>query len=76
MICLGSFLALNDIELNVVAFFEAFVPVYLDCAVVDEDVWSILTTDETISLRVVEPLDLPSVCRHVLGPSLCNRNKA
>ena len=30
-ICLGAFLALDDIELNLIAFFERFVSIQLDC---------------------------------------------
>lgn len=70
LIGLGSLLPLNNIKLDLVAFFEALVPVELNCAVMNENVGSILTTDETITFRVVEPLDLPFICRHFLGPSL------
>ena len=63
-ICLRAFLPLNDIELDIIAFFEAFIPVELNCRVVDEDVRTIVTADESIALRVVEPFHFTSISSH------------
>jgi hypothetical protein len=64
-ICLRAFLPLNDIKLDVVAFFEALVSVELDCRVVDEDVRTVVTTDESVAFCIVEPFHLAFVRSHV-----------
>ena len=67
---LGAFLALNDVELDVVAFFEAFVSVELDGRVVDEDIGTVFASDESIAFCVVKPFDLAFVSSHVPCPFL------
>ena len=70
--CIGlrTLLALDDVELHVIALFQSFVPIQLDCRVVDEYVWPVFTPDESVAFGVVEPLDLTFVLSHRLPPSL------
>ena len=67
---LGTFLALDDVKLHVIALFQSFVAVQLNCRVVDEDIGAVIATDESVALGVVEPLDLAFVLSHRLLPSL------
>ena len=62
---LRALLALNYLELDAVAFLEGLEHTSLDSAVVDEDVRAALMRDETVALRVVEPLHGPSDACHV-----------
>jgi hypothetical protein len=61
---LRALLALNDVELDLVAFLERFVSIQLDCRVVDEYIWPVFASDESVALGVVKPLDLPFVLSH------------
>jgi hypothetical protein len=56
LISLRAFGSLNDVELDLVAFFEALIALALDGAVVHEDVGATLAAEESVSLCVVEPL--------------------
>lgn len=67
---LRPFLTLDDIELNIIALFQGFVPVQLNCGVVNEYVWPVFTPDESVALGIVEPLDFSFVLSHRLPPSL------
>jgi hypothetical protein len=67
---LGTFLTLDDIELDVIALFQRFVPVQLNRRVVDEYIRPVFASDESIALGVVEPLYLPFVLGHRLLLSL------
>ena len=69
LVRLRSFLSLDDIELHVVAFLQALIPIYLNSAVVDEHVGSVVTADKPVSFRVIEPLDLAFVLSHKNEPS-------
>jgi hypothetical protein len=64
LICLRPFLTLNDVKLNVIAFLQAFVSIDLDRAVVDEDVGAVISSDKSISLRVVKPLHFTFMLSH------------
>jgi hypothetical protein len=64
LIGLWAFASLDDVEFHFIAFFEGFVAVELDGAVVNEYIRSIITTQETITLRVVEPLHSAFVLCH------------
>src|SRR4051794_25415993 len=59
--------ALDDLEADPLALFEALVPVHLDGRVVDEDVLAAVDGDEAEALLGVEPLHgaLCHVCSHV-----------
>ena len=67
---LGTFLPFDDIELDLIAFFERLVSVQLNRRVMDEYVRSVFTPDESVALGVVKPLDLTFVLSHRLLPSL------
>src|SRR5579862_7844323 len=69
-VCLGTFLTLNDVEFHVIALFQSFVSIQLNCGVVNEYVWPVFTPDESVALGVVKPLDLSLVLSHRLPPSL------
>ena len=72
---LRTFLALNDIELDVIALFERFVSVQLNCGVVNEYIRPVFASDESVALGVVEPLDLSLVLSHRFLPSFCGLAK-
>src|ERR1035438_4618234 len=55
---LWAFLSLCNLELDRVAFRQAFVAFGLDCRVVHEHVGPIILADESVTLTIVEPLDL------------------
>jgi hypothetical protein len=63
---LGALLTLNDVELDVIALFQSFVPIQLNGRVVDEYIRSVVASDESITLGVVKPLNLPFVLSHRL----------
>ena len=67
---LGTFLTLDDVELDVIALFQRFVPVQLNCRVVDEYIRPVFTSDESVALGVVKPLDLTFELSHRLLLSL------
>src|ERR1700691_5319480 len=73
---LWAFLPFNNIELDLVAFFQRLVPIKLDCRVVDEYIRSVLTSDESVALGVVEPLNLSFVLSHRFLPSFFLWNTA
>jgi hypothetical protein len=56
LIGLGTLCPLDDVELDLIALFEALVALALDGAVVNEDVRPALAAEEAIALCVVEPL--------------------
>jgi hypothetical protein len=67
---LRTFLALYNIELDLIALFEGFVSVQLDCGVVNEYIWPVFASDESVALGVVKPLNLSLVLSHRFLPSL------
>ena len=67
---LWTLLTLDDVKLNIIALFQSFVPIQLNCRIVDEYVWPVFTPDESVALGIVEPLDLTFVLSHRLPPSL------
>jgi hypothetical protein len=54
---LGTLLALNDLELNLIAFLKTLVALRLYGAVMDEHIGSALLADESKAFRVIEPLN-------------------
>ena len=56
LIGLRAFGAFDDVEFDFVAFFEALVTFALNGAVVNEDVGSAITAEESIAFCIVEPL--------------------
>jgi hypothetical protein len=69
---LRAFLPFDYVELDLIAFFERFVSIQLNCRVVDEHIRPIFASDESVALGVVEPLDLTFVLSHRFLPS-CSR---
>jgi hypothetical protein len=67
---LGTFLTLDDIELDLIVLFQRFVSIQLNRRVMDEYIGPIIAADESVALGVVEPLDLPFVLSHRILPSL------
>ena len=63
---LGTFLALNDVELDLIALFQSLVSVQLDGGIVNEYIRPVIASNESVALGVVEPLDLPFVLSHRL----------
>jgi hypothetical protein len=57
LIGLGPFAALNDVEFNLVALFEALVALALDGTVMNEDVCPALAAEEAVTFSVVEPFN-------------------
>jgi len=66
---LGAFLSFHYVEFDLIAFLERFVPVQLDCRVMNEYIRPVVASDESVALGVVEPLDLPFVLSHRFLPS-------
>jgi len=67
---LWALLALDDVELYVIALFQGLVAIQLNCGIVNEDIWPVVAADESVPLGVVKPLDLPFVLSHRLLLSL------
>ena len=61
---LGPLLTLNDVKLDLVPFFQAFVSVELNCAVMDKHVGTVISANEAVTLCVVKPLDFTFVLSH------------
>jgi hypothetical protein len=66
---LRTFLAFYDVELDFIAFFKRFVSIQLYRRVMDEYIRPVITSDESVALGVVEPLNLSFVLSHRLLPS-------
>ena len=54
---LQAFLALDNSEANLLAFFQALEALALDGAEMHEHIFAAFTTDETKALGVIEPFD-------------------
>jgi len=72
---LGTFLALDDVELYIIALFQCLVAVQLNCRVVDEHIGAVIATDESVALGVVKPLDFAFVLSHRLLPFRTERSR-
>jgi hypothetical protein len=65
---------LLDRELDLLAFFQIAIAIALDSGIVNEDVRTILASDETITLAAVEPLNgSDGAFRHCETPSFKNK---
>jgi hypothetical protein len=64
-----AFLPLDNVELDFVTFVERFIPVRLNRRVVDEYIWRVIPSDESIAFGVVKPLNYSFVLSHTLLPS-------
>lgn len=64
--CLGyaiglrPFWTLDNLKLNRIPLVECFVSLAYDCGVMDKYIGTVIPSDETVALGVVEPLDLTS----------------
>jgi len=63
---LWSFLPLDDLELHLIALLKALIAFATDRAVVNKDIRTIITADESKSLGIIEPLDGTPETRHLL----------
>ena len=61
---LRSLWALGYLKLNFLTLFESLEAVALDSAIVNENVRRAWLLDETVTLRIVKPLDLTGYSRH------------
>ena len=68
MISLWALLALDDFKFNVIALLQALVTLRPDRAVVNENIWAVVASDESEPLSIVEPLYLSFNSRHFLFP--------
>ena len=64
LVRLRPFISLDDVELDVVAFFQTLIPIRLNRCVVHEYIGTIFPPDEAESFSVVEPLYFAFVLRH------------
>src|ERR1700704_4664983 len=68
---LRAFRTVNDLEFDRLAFLERTEAVALDSRIVNEDVTASVALDESVTLGVVEPLDLACdahrSCSYLLG---------
>ena len=67
---LRTLLPLDDIELHIIALFQSLITIQLNCRVVDENIRPVITSDESVALGVVEPLDFAFVLSHRVLPFL------
>jgi hypothetical protein len=67
---LRAFLSFDYVELDLIAFFECFVPIQLDCRVVNEYIWPVFPSNESKTFGVVKPPNYSFVLSHTLLPSL------
>jgi hypothetical protein len=56
LIGLRTFAALNNVEFNLIAFFETLIALALDGAVMNEDVGSALAAEKAVTFSIVEQL--------------------
>lgn len=61
---LRALLALYDVKLYFIAFFKRLVPIQLNGGIVNEYIRSIFASDESVTLGVIEPLNLSFVLSH------------
>ncbi len=66
---LWPLLSLHDFKLDRITFLKSAIPIADDCGVMDKNVSAILTADESIPLRVIEPLHFSL---HSLRTSISN----
>ena len=66
--CLWAFLPLDDLELHVVTFLQALVAFACYSAVMDKNIRTIIATNKTEALGVVEPLHFTLDAGHLHFP--------
>jgi len=65
LVGLRAFAALDDVELDLIALFEALIAIALNGTVVNEDIGSAVTAEEAVTLCVVEPLYCAFILCHL-----------
>ena len=68
LIGLGSFAALNNVELYLIPFLQTLISVGLDGTVMHEYVRSAFTSQKAVAFCIVEPFDCAFVLRHLNSP--------
>ena len=68
LIGLGAFGSLNDVEFNLIAFFEALVALALNGAVVYEYVCPAITAEEAVTFCVSNHFTVPLYCANGATP--------
>lgn len=68
---LRSFLALDDLKLDGIAFLQGLEAFTLNGRVVNEDVSSALLADEAVTLGIIEPLHFTLQCCHLRSSLMC-----
>jgi len=76
ILCPRTFLILDDGKFHALSFFQRSVTDTLDGAIVDKDVFSVVSGDKTIAFCVVEPLDDTgfSLCHEPLTSFLLSKS--
>jgi hypothetical protein len=64
ILCLRAFLAIRDVEFNLLTIGQSFEAIALNRAEVNEYIGAIFTLDKTKSLRFVKPFNSTSCLRH------------
>jgi hypothetical protein len=64
LVGLRAFLPLNNVKLDIIAFFQALVAVDNNGAVMDEDIRAIIAADEAVAFCIVEPFNFAFVLGH------------
>jgi hypothetical protein len=64
LVSLGALCPLDDVELDLIAFFQALVTFALNGTVMDEDIGPALAAEKAVALCVIEPLyGTPILCQ-------------
>ena len=66
ILCLRTFLAISDSELDFLAIGQGFEAVALDGAKMDKDIRAILALNKAETLGLVKPFNCACCCRHIL----------
>ncbi len=67
---LWTLLTVDDVEFDLVSFFQRLVSIYLNGRVMYENIRSVFTTDEAEAFGVIEPLDCAFVLSHRISSFL------
>lgn len=65
ILCLGAFLPVRDIELDLLAVCKGLETITLDGAEMDKNIGAVFTLDKAESLGFIKPFNSASCCRHI-----------
>ena len=65
ILCLGTFLAISDSELDFLAVRQSLEALAFDGAEMDEDIRAIFALDKAETLGLVKPFNSAGCCRHI-----------